>query len=164
MAVVVDTNLAFVASGYSRQAGRDCVDACVLRLHQISRDGGLLVDDLGLILSEYTKKLGHAGRPGAGEKFVKWAFNNQATPGMVDTRKITPTRIHGWRRFEEFPEQEGLSKFDADDQKFVAVSVANAPIAPILNAVDSDWWDYREELEAAGVIVEFVCPQVFSSD
>lgn len=159
MAVVVDTNVARVASGHSPQANAACVDVCVQRLNAIAQAGGLLVDDLGLILNEYVKGLGHGGKPGAGEKFVKWAWDNQFSPEFV--RKITVTRLidGGWRCFSEFPDHESLSTFDKSDQKFVAVAIASGDNPVILNAVDSDWWNHRRALTAAGVNIDFLCPQ-----
>lgn len=160
MAVVVDTNVAIVASGHSPQADAECIDACVQRLHTIMQNGDLLIDTLGLILHEYTKKLGHAGQPGVGEKFVKWAFNNQATSESVRQVAITRQNKTGWRLFQEFPDRKDLMEFDADDQKFVAVSVSSNQNPPILNAVDSGWWIHEAALNAAGVPVEFVCPHL----
>lgn len=158
MAVVVDTNVAMVASRHAPQADAACIDACVQRLNAITRTGCLLVDDLGLILAEYAKTLGHAGQPGAGEKFVKWAFTNQSSK-LVRKVSITQCSDAGWRRFDQFPNRADLSTFDKSDQKFVAVAVASGENPPILNAVDSDWWNHIAALTAIGVSVEFVCPQ-----
>lgn len=159
MAVVVDTNVAKVASGHTLQADAACVDKCIQQLNAIEQTGGLLVDDLGLILNEYIKGLGHAGQPGAGEKFVKWAFSNQSTPEAVTKVAITQRANHGWRRFEEFPDRADLSTFDRSDQKFVAVAIASGENPAILNAVDSDWWNHRTALTSAGVNIDFLCPQ-----
>lgn len=157
--VVVDTNVAMVASGHTPHANAACVNSCVQRLNSITQAGLLLVDDLGLILDEYTKRLGHAGQPGAGEKFVKWAWSNQSNANLV--RKVTITQISdtGWRRFGEFPDREDLSTFDRSDQKFVAVAIASGENSWILNAVDSDWWHHRISLEAERVNIDFLCPQ-----
>lgn len=159
MGVVVDTNVARVASGHSPQADAACASACVQRLYEIMEQGGLLVDSLGLILNEYIKGLGHAGTPGAGEKFVKWAYSQQWQSDKVTRVAITPTADGGWRRYEEFPDQHALQGFDKSDQKFVAVALASGTNPSILNAVDSDWWNHSEALRAASVSVEFLCPQ-----
>ncbi|MBY0313235.1 MAG: hypothetical protein K2W85_14280 [Phycisphaerales bacterium] len=148
-----------VASGHSPQANAACADACVQRLNQIMEHGGLLVDELGLILSEYLGALGHAGRPGAGEKFVKWVHSNKSNPEVVRKVAITQRTDPGWRRFDQFPDESRLSSFDKSDQKFVAVALASHENPPILNAVDSDWWQNRHLLQDAGVNVEFLCPQ-----
>ncbi len=136
-----------------------CADACVQSLYAIMEQGGLLVDDAGQILNEYTKRLGHAGAPYAGEKFVKWAYSNQWRSDRVTRIPITATTDGGWRKYDEFPDQPELQAFDKSDQKFVAVALASRRNPPILNAVDSDWWIHRTALTAAGVTVEFLCPQ-----
>lgn len=159
MAIVVDTNVAMVASKLSPQANERCVSACIERLAAIKNAGSLLVDDLGLILLEYTKSLGHRGQPGAGHEFAKWAHNHQAIPEKVKRVVVTQRADNGWRRFEQFPDKPNLSAFDRSDQKFVAVALASGENPPILNAVDSDWWNHRAALTAAGVNVEFLCPQ-----
>jgi len=159
MAVVVDTNVAMVASKLTPQADDTCISACIKRLAAIKNSGTLLVDDLGLILLEYTRNLGHSGQPGAGHAFAKWAHDHQAIPAMVRCVSITPVTNGGTRRFQDFPAATNLSTFDKSDQKFVAVALASGEKPPILNAVDSDWWNHRAALTAAGVNVEFLCPQ-----
>jgi hypothetical protein len=58
----------------------------------------------------------------------------------------------------QFPNDERLVGFDRSDHKFVAVALAHPERPPILNAVDADWWYYREELARHGIRVEFLCP------
>lgn len=159
MAVVVDTNVAMVASGLTPKADERCVAACINRLVAIRESGGLLVDDSGHILREYTKNLGHSGQPGMGHAFVKWAHNHQAIAEKVTRVPITPTTTGGWRSYAEFPDVPTLANFDKSDHKFVAVAVASGKNPPILNAVDSDWSNHRQALANAGVTVELLCPQ-----
>lgn len=159
MGTVVDTNVAVVASRLSPQADERCVGACIKRLREIQQTGGLLIDNKGLILREYTRKLGFAGQPGAGHVFVKWAHDHQAIRGSVRQIAITPLTDGGWRQYDEFPDRENLSTFDKKDQKFVAVALVAGEKPPILNAVDSDWWHHRAVLAAAGLNIEFLCPQ-----
>jgi hypothetical protein len=72
---------------------------------------------------------------------------------------ITPRdRQQDEHNFEEFLLDPSLATFDPSDRKFVAVAVAHPEHPPILNATDSDWWDYREALAHHSVRVEFVCP------
>ena len=59
--------------------------------------------------------------------------------------------------FEEFPDDPALNDFDPDDRKFIAVAAAHPERPPILQAVDSQWWDFRNALSRNGVIVEFIC-------
>jgi len=159
MAVVVDTNVAMVASRLAPHADDRCVAACIRCLTEIRESGGLLVDESGHILREYTNNLGHSGQPGAGHAFAKWAHDHQAIPSMVASVVITATVNGGWRKYEEFPSQPALQRFDKGDQKFVAVALASEKNPRILNAVDSDWWNHRAALAAAGIKVNFLCPQ-----
>ena len=71
---------------------------------------------------------------------------------------LSVTNVKAWRWFDEFPDLEALSTFDRSDQTFVAVAVASGGSPPILNAVDSDWWQHRGALAAAGITCEFLCP------
>ena len=158
MGVVVDTNVAMVASGLHGKANDRCVNACIKRLRQVQQSGGLLIDDTGRILLEYTKNLGRSGQPGAGEVFAKWACDNQAISRRVRQVAIKARTDGGWRRFDEFPDDAGLKSFDPNDQKFVAVALASGENPPILNAVDSDWWNHRNALNSIGINIEFLCP------
>lgn len=157
MDVVVDTNVAMVASQRHDRADEPCIHACIVRLDQIMKGGGLILDEDGLILREYLNNLGLSGQPGAGEAFARWAFDNQFTDRTVRVR-ITRRAGDGWRRFDEFPEVATLARFDPSDQKFAAVAIASGTNPKILNAVDSDWWEHRDALADAGVRVEFLCP------
>jgi hypothetical protein len=159
MTVVVDSNVAYVASRLHDKADDVCINECVKRLRGVQEAGGLLIDDKGLILREYTKKLGYSGQPGAGHAFVKWAHDHQAIPEKVRQITITQTTDAGKRRYVEFPDTAALAGFDPSDQKFVAVALASGEKPPILNAVDSDWWNHREALTDSGVTVVFLCPQ-----
>lgn len=159
--VVADTNVAVVADDDTPLTSDRCHAACVRRLAEITREGGLLLDDLGLIVHEYVRQLGFAGRPGAGRAFVKWAFDNQYTPPCCALVPICECRNPGWRRFESVPDDEELAQFDPSDQKFVAVAVSSGLSPSILNAVDSDWWLFRQVLARHGIHVDFLCPEQF---
>lgn len=157
MAVVVDTNVAVVASRLHERADERCIGECLKRLLEIQRSGGLLIDDKGLILREYTRNLGFSGQPGAGHAFAKWAHDHQAILAKVRQVTITPRIDDGWRRFNEFPDRDDLSAFDRSDQKFVAVARASGENPPVLNAVDSDWVHHQKALHSLGVRVDNLC-------
>lgn len=121
--------------------------------------GGLVLDDDDEIVIEYVRTLGHAGQPGVGRAFVKWAWDYRFDDDRITRSTIRRRNIDDWRGYEEFPHIDALSTFDRDDQKFVAVALVTHPRPDILNAVDSDWWEHRHSLANAGVYVEFLCPQ-----
>lgn len=156
---IIDTNVAVVAEGLSDQADRACRDACEDVLLQIMKEGRIVIDSDDAIVHEYVSALGHAGQPGIGRAFVKWAFDQRFDPTKCEQTPITPLDPPSWRLYAEIPDVPPLRGFDRSDQKFLAVAIASNPNAAISNAVDSDWWHFKEAIEAAGITIDFVCPQ-----
>lgn len=157
MRAVVDTNVAVVANGNSAQASPTCVRTCATRLYGLMKSGKLVIDNQWLILREYMANLRSSGQPGTGDVFLKWVLTNYRNPDRCEQVPVTP-KIGGFTDFEEFPSVPGLADFHGDDRKFVAVSMAHPARPPILQAVDAEWWELREQFCRAGVQVEFLCP------
>ena len=155
MAVIVDTNVAVVANGQSPQASSSCVETCINRLEGIVRGEEKLVLDNGwIILGEYLRNLRSTGEPGAGDSFLRWILMNK--DDRCDLVPIKP--LDGSENeFEEFPDDPALNDFDPDDRKFIAVAIAHPEKPPILQAVDSQWLNFRDVLSRNGVTVEFIC-------
>ena len=158
--VVIDTNVAVVANGKTEQASPGCMLNCVDKLSQVREEYRVLLDNGNLIFDEYKNRLSFSGQPGLGDAFFKWLFDNQANPEHC--RRITVTH-HPGREFKEFPEDPSLNGFDRDDRKFVAVALASETDPNVLNASDSDWWDYRQELSRHGIQVDFLCPELMTT-
>ena len=155
MMVVVDTNVAVVANGHSPQASANCVAICINRLERIIRgEEKLALDDKWIILGEYLRNLRSSGEPGAGDNFLRWVLANKNQ--RCDLVPITPIDSSE-NEFEEFPDDPALADFDPDDRKFIAVAIAHPEKPLILQAVDSQWWDFRNALRENGIIVEFIC-------
>ena len=155
MAVIVDTNVAVVANGQSSQASPACVDTCIDRVERIIRgEEKLVLDNRWVILSEYIRNLRSSGEPGAGDRFLLWLLRNKDT--QCDLVSITPI-VGSENAFEEFPDDPELNDFDPDDRKFIAVACAHLESPPILQAVDSQWWGFRDAFRRNGVTVEFIC-------
>jgi hypothetical protein len=154
---VVDTNVPRVANHPHdpTHASPECVLACVKRLLEITRGGGLLLDDAWHIIREYGNQLRSVGQPGVGDAFLRTVLTRHADPSWCTLVAIT---AHAERGFEEYPDDPVLAAFDPSDDKFVAVARAGPQPAVVLNAVDSDWWEHRHSLERNGVTVEFICP------
>lgn len=154
-AAVVDTNVGVVANQRETDASPDCVTACVDFLEQVTRGHVCVVVDAGWeILSEYERQLSSSGQPGPGDAFLKWVLVNLANRDSCEQVEIHP---HPARGFEEFPDDPALEGFDPSDRKFAAVALVSTARPPVANAVDSDWWEYREALERHGVRVRFLC-------
>jgi hypothetical protein len=159
--VVCDTNVAVTANGDAPQAGDGCRLACIERIEAIMRYGRLALDDHGVILGEYVKQRPYGWPRSVGDLFIIWAVTNQANPLACRTVPITP--LAGPRVFWEFPDDQDLAGFDADDRVFVATSIACDEHPPILNATDTDYRDFHEPLERHGVEVSFLCPDLMTS-
>ena len=147
--LIVDTNVGVVANGRETHASPDCVIACVDALVQITTGRvRLVLDDGWEVLNEYLRHMSSSGQPGPGDAFVKWALNNQANPARCERLPLD---------LGVFPNEPGLAAFHSDDRKFVALALSSDSHPPIANAVDSDWWHFREALGRAGVEVKFLC-------
>ncbi len=162
MYAVVDTNVLVVANDQKPHPDSDqkphpgspqCVVNCVKRLKDIQTSEVLVLDDLRLIISEYSRNALVKGQ-GVGDRFLKWVLQNQADQRHCCCVTITPDN----GSFKEFPTNPELEKFDLSDRKFVAVALTHPERPPIYNAVDSDWHIFQDALQAAGVHVEFLCP------
>jgi len=154
---VVDVNVAVVANRKSPQAGKNCIEACLSALEEIKRNRCLLViDDRWRILPEYSRNMSKSGQPEPGDAFLKWALANQSNPRCCERVSITPTEPP--EDYAEFPRDPDLDGFDRNDRKYVAAALASRNSPEVLNAVDSDWWDFRIPLERNGVRIRFLCP------
>lgn len=158
-AVVIDTNVLVAANGKSDQAGPDCVLACVSALEEAKMSKLILVDSEMRIFDEYRRHACYSGRPGLGDAFFKWLWNNQANLHHCEQVEINP-KVNDPHEFEEFPNDLMLAGFDRSDRKFVAVALASGKNPSIFNATDSDWWHFRVELESIGLRIEFLCPEL----
>ena len=150
----MDTNVVHVANGETQQAGPGCVTACVDRMDRIIQGEQLVLDKQDRILKEYPMPTGQLG---AGHAFVKWAWTNRYNPALCELVAIHP---HEARGFVEFPENDDLATFDADDRKFVAVALASGTSPDVINATDTDWWAPRRALQQHGVNIRFLCPDL----
>lgn len=159
MAVIIDTNVAVVANRKSEQASEDCEQTCINRLLEItSGEVKLALDDERRIIEEYRANLSPTGQPGIGDAFLKWVEMNWTNEEHCDRVSISP--IEGSEaEFEQFPADVALKNFDLDDRKFVAVALAHSEKPPILQAVDSQWWNFRDALSRHEVRVEFLCEE-----
>ncbi len=154
---VVDTNVLVVANERETVGvSAECVLACCDAIQEIQQDGRLVIDSRWEILGEYQTYARSDGQPGLGDVFLKWILTNLENESRCKQVLITPLDGPPW--YKEFPSDPGLSGFDRSDRKFVAVALAHGKKPPILNAVDTDWWEYRRPLERVGVVVEFLCP------
>ncbi|MDE0009954.1 MAG: hypothetical protein OXU36_02340 [Candidatus Poribacteria bacterium] len=160
-AVIVDTNVIVIANDTDDDDRRDCRDLCQDRLQQIwDQRETVILDNGWRILGEYEDNTNPNSRKGIGDLFVKRLLQNLGNPNICTMMPITPSVRNG-ADFEEFPSDDALSGFDPDDRKFIAVAVAYENVhqqkAILLQAVDSQWYGFREALVENGLEIEFVC-------
>lgn len=152
---VVDTNVPITANGQSLQADDLLTEKCIDAILEITARCRLVLDDEDRIFEEYRHKLSLKGQPGTGDMFMKWVHDNRYNPAYCELRTITCTN-EDEQIYNEFPDHPDLKNFDVSDRKFVAVANAEDCKAPILQAVDSKWWGWKDALKACGIVVRFV--------
>lgn len=152
---MVDTNVTVVANRKNDEP-RSCAASCADALYEITRKGLLVIDDGELIFGEYKTYLSFAGQPGAGDYFFKWLSDNRYRTDRV-ARVALADDLTRPGEFEAFPDDADLAGFDHSDRKFVAVALTHSERPPVLNATDSDWWNYKDALLRHDVRVRFVC-------
>lgn len=168
-AVIIDTNVIVVANGKSAapQATEECVIRCRARLAEILQGSErILLDDKKRIIQEYKNNLNQKGR-GFGDRFwqelVRRMYRYGNNQDKVIIVPITSLAGNG-TDFEEFPNEDAsLKDFHKKDRKFVAVALAyqrdHGQEAPILQAEDSGWDEFRSALAAHGVRVDSICEE-----
>jgi hypothetical protein len=161
--VVLDTNVLYEADNLS---DRICQKACFLQVEAIQkRRKQLAVDTYGYIMEEYARNTKNLDNTSVRKQFVNWLRSYLYTQCLrVDPQPIDNSGTN----FKLFPSDSALEGFHLDDKKFVAVAIAAQQTlkqtVPILNAVDTDWCDYRAALLQHGVVVRFLCPHRMPSD
>lgn len=153
---VIDTNILLIANNQHEDVSPDCVEECVRRLSAMQQSGVVVIDDGYRILTEYQRKTKPNQPKGVGDVFLKWLLQNQGTPERVHQISITATADD---TFAEFPDLALQPNFDAPDRKFAAVANAHPKRPPVWQGADCKWLNWWPALLAAGVSVEFVCPE-----
>lgn len=154
--VVIDTNVLLVANQQHADVSHECVASCVRSLLAVQSGKHVVVlDDAYRILGEYQHKTSLNPPKGVGDVFLKWLLRNASQPRHVEQVRITE---HAEHEFAEFPAPTLQPRFDAPDRKFAAVASAHPHKPVIWQAADCKWLDWWPALVAAGVKVEFLCP------
>ena len=160
MNVVIDTNVAVVASGRADHAPLDCMMEAISQIEKVKAgDNCLVIDSDGEIFQEYINNLSLSGQPGAGDAFIRWVNDHQYNPSIVD--RVSIDRDENGE-YIDFPNHPNLDNFDPSDRKFVAVANAHSENEnekpTILQATDCNWWGWRNALAERGIKVCFLCP------
>lgn len=158
-AVVVETNVLIVANRGTKQAGPDCVLACVDALETAKERQIVVIDADAEIFGEYFRHVRRSGQPGLGDAFVKWLWDNQAYPKHCERVDIR-VKSSDDSDLETFHDDPELAAFDPSDRKFVAVALRSRHQPTVLNATDTDWWHFKATLGKHKISVRFLCPEL----
>jgi hypothetical protein len=156
--IIVDTNVLAVAEGLHGQASETCVAACLSIARRLQDGATIAVDDGDRILKEYIDALRGSTNAGIGSKLASALYRRRFDPNVCRLLSLTPIDEPPGS-FEEVPEP--LRDFDNDDQKFIAVAVAEGSRSPVFTAVDREWWDRQEDLSRNGINVQHLCAAEF---
>lgn len=158
---VIDVNVFIVANGRDTHASPTCQQACLQFLRQAQKEC-VLVDDQYEIFTQYRTYCHPRGQPGLGDAFFKWLWDNQANTSICRQLHLT---AHPVRKYEEFPNDPTLAKFDRSDRVYVAVAVKalQEKLDPlIVNALDSDWLAYQSAFARHNLPILQLCPSEIS--
>ncbi|WP_296188000.1 hypothetical protein [Pseudomonas sp. UBA1879] len=151
---VVDTNVILAANSAHSDISDECMASCITKLYELKANGIVVIDDGYRILREYQHKTDSKKCKGPGDVFLKWLLQNNANAKHCHQVAISEYEEH---KFHEFPVPELEKNFDAPDRKFAAVANAHPQKPSILQAADSKWLDWHDDLKQAGINVDFVC-------
>ena len=147
---VIDTNVPIVANGDGGNVTIDCRLASIELLQLAIANGKILIDSGGVIQREYHRNLDPKGQPGVGDRFYLEILNSN--PKRV-LRVELPLRDDG--EYVDLPQPIIDANFDPSDRVFAAL--ARKMRAKVYNAVDTDWLERRDVIEANGIKIEFIC-------
>ncbi len=147
---VIDTNVPIVANGDHPAASIQCRISAVTTLQNALSKGTIYLDFAGVIQEQYRKYLKPSGQPGVGDRFYQEVLNSH--PDRVQ-RVALASREDG--EYFDLPQAIIDAGFDPSDRVFAAVAHKTGAI--VHNAVDSDWLEKREVIEANDIDICFVC-------
>lgn len=155
MNVVVETNVAISANGRDTHASMACQYACITFLEELvapKKRTQIVLDELGLIFTEYSNHLHYKGQPGVGDVFFKYLHDHMYLRKKIKRVPITPIADEA-RGFNELPP----NPVDKSDRKFLAAAIVSK--AGVVNALDTDWHEKVGFVNSIGVNVRQLCPE-----
>ena len=156
--LIIDTNVPLKAANLQPEddIDRACSLSCFRFIKAImNSDDVVVLDDNQEILREYRNKINIDLQDNVATEFLMWLYH-KIRDNTVEMHRITKTDNN---TYVEFPDSPDLTGFDQSDRKFVALSKAHPAHPNIYNGSDTDWWAYKDALEAQGVHVVFLCEE-----
>ncbi|MHC6204081.1 hypothetical protein ACYULU_12915 [Breznakiellaceae bacterium SP9] len=162
---IVDTNVPIVANlvrhpDPASNVDLDLILACINAVEHVKEKNALVLDSEDIIFNQYRDNLSKTaaesfGNFGSGDAFYLWVRDNRFGFPKQDRVVVTKTADS----YVEFPDSDTLKDFDPADKIFIAVSNKHKNKPPILQGTDSKWWGYKDQFEALGIKIIFLCPE-----
>ena len=161
-AVVIDENVLIVAEKQSADVFTDltCIKNCQQAL-KTARGQITVLDVGGVVLQKYIKHFKPVRRRGfefEGTEFLIWLFDAQHDPRYCEQVKITALEPSFLEVPLELRIPDAENKvFDLDDHIWLAAAKASKNSPTILNATDSDWKNWEQQLLKHGFDIRCIC-------
>jgi len=158
---VVDENVLVVANDLTKEtlglatsfpdASEDCRISCAEYLHDIVKNGRIILDSDSEYFDKYRSHASLSGQPGVGDVFLRMVYER----GYVTSWATRITIRNG----DDYllPDSFKSSPFDNDDYLWVAGAYNSTSPSEIANACDSDYDECVDDLNAIGVRVNQLC-------
>ncbi len=156
---IIDTNVPLTGAGENAAASVICELACIQILNRIiAGEIVIVIDEGGEAYTEYRRNIYPDPYGSLASQFVMYLLNNEYDATRFRRVKLNRNADGS---YEDYPADDSLSEFDADDRKWVAMALRfkkdTQEDAPIVNAADRDWRNFESVLLAWGVRLEFLC-------
>jgi hypothetical protein len=162
-AFVIDENVLIVAEKQApdKDTNDACIQNCIEALRKV-RNEILVLDSDGLIFAKYRKHFEPIRRNGQGTEFLIWLMQNQFYSERCERVKVTPLEPSFAEVPLELRNPDPVTNkiFDLDDHIWLAAAKASINNPTILNATDTDWYEWLPELEQHDCKIEFLCPEL----
>lgn len=160
MNYAIDENVLAVANDIGRiLSGKEPIcthasDLCRLAsvdfLESALSNARVLIDTDDIVFGYYRRKASMAGQPGSGDAFLMALY--QSSYDDTKVKRIVVDNGIG----NGLPEDFVNCGFDKDDMIYVALA-KSVPGSAVVNAVDSDYSEYSEQLSSLGVEIKQIC-------
>jgi hypothetical protein len=164
-AFVIDENVLIIAEKEMPDEHTDdaCIQRCIQAL-RLARENLIVLDESEKILKKYIEKFKPIEKGRAGFEIMMWLFEYQCNPERCERVKITPLEDSFAEVPLELRNPDPVTKkiFDLDDHIWLAAAKASTNNPTILNATDTDWHEWRTQLEQHDFKIEFLCPDLMT--
>jgi hypothetical protein len=111
----------------------------------------VILDDGREFFDKYRSCASMAGQPGVADAFLKLVFERGYDPDWCSRVSIREGELY------RLPAEILACGFDRDDLCWLAAAYNSPEPAEVLNAVDSDYAEWGQQIADAGIAVRQIC-------